>query len=264
MPSQMPQALPERVTRTDNLPVLLLPAGKDVYEELAASVQLQAPSIQQQQLHAPVASAVAAAISLQHASATHMPEDSSALPVHSQPDDVHAAVTAAADGGSSRSSSHASASVSSDSGISSSARSSGTSTRRALLSPAASAAPVHVFPEGGMTNGSVGMMRFSRGFMRFAAQLPIVPAALRVRSALPEVRSHTLTSSFMANLFWFSFPLWTDLEVTLLPAVSLEEGEGKAALVQRVQAAIARELGCGVADLNVQQKRKMVQRALKQ
>ncbi len=47
------------------------------------------------------------------------------------------------------------------------------------------------------------------------------------------------------------------MTATALPAMSMEPGESKAAFVQRVQAAIADELDVGVADLNVQQKRKM-------
>lgn len=46
------------------------------------------------------------------------------------------------------------------------------------------------------------MMRFSRGFMLFADSLPVVPVALRVRQAFPQVSCHTLSSPFLANLFW--------------------------------------------------------------
>jgi hypothetical protein len=109
-----------------------------------------------------------------------------------------------------------------------------------------------------MTNGS-GMMRFSRGFMLFAEQLPVVPVALRIKTAFPEVKCHTLDSPFLANLFWFSFQPWTELEAVVLPPMQLAPGESKAAFVQRVQLAIAQELGVWVADLNFQQKRSMVQ-----
>lgn len=66
-----------------------------------------------------------------------------------------------------------------------------------------------------MTSGAA-MMRFSRGFMSFAADLPVVPVALR--AALPwGVQTHTLTSGFLANLFWFSFTPRVRLEATVLP-----------------------------------------------
>ena len=75
--------------------------------------------------------------------------------------------------------------------------------------------------EGGMTNGQ-GMMKFSRGFMTFAKQLPVVPVALRV--ALPwGLHTHTLTSSFAANMFWFCFAPWVRLDATVLPPMHFSE-----------------------------------------
>ena len=60
--------------------------------------------------------------------------------------------------------------------------------------------PCYYFAEGGMTNGT-GMMKFSRGFLRFAHGLPVVPVALR--ASLPwSISTHTLNSSFLSNLFW--------------------------------------------------------------
>ncbi|DBB00196.1 TPA: hypothetical protein ACH3X1_014026 [Trebouxia sp. C0004] len=81
--------------------------------------------------------------------------------------------------------------------------------------------PIHLFPEGVMTNGS-GMVQFSRGFMRFGRSLPIVPVALRV--TVPwNIQTHTLTSSFAANLFWFCFVPWVRLDATVLKPMSLFE-----------------------------------------
>lgn len=51
-----------------------------------------------------------------------------------------------------------------------------------------------------MTSGK-GMMKFSRGFMRFGRDLPIVPAAMRAQSSF-GISTHTLSSSFLANMFW--------------------------------------------------------------
>jgi hypothetical protein len=133
-------------------------------------------------------------------------------------------------------------------------------------------APVHVFPEGGMTHGRAAMLSFSRGFTRLlngggqagagGSPLPVVPVALRLRAhpAARLVRSHTLTSGFLSNLFWFSFPLWTELEATALPALVWEPeitGESRGAFVRRVQRIVAEELGVGVAALTVQQKRQL-------
>jgi hypothetical protein len=104
---------------------------------------------------------------------------------------------------------------------------------------------------------AAGMMRFSRGFMLFADKLPVVPVALRVKGAFPQLHTHTLDSNFLVNLFWCSFQPWTVMEVRALPATSLAPGESKAAFVQRVQLAIAEELHVWVADINIQQKRQL-------
>lgn len=78
-----------------------------------------------------------------------------------------------------------------------------------------------VFAEGVMTNGS-GMVQFSRGFMRFGRSLPIVPVALRV--TVPwNIQTHTLTSNFAANLFWFCFVPRVRLDATVLKPMSLSE-----------------------------------------
>ena len=59
-------------------------------------------------------------------------------------------------------------------------------------------------------------MPFSRGFMLFAQRLPVVPVALQ--AALPwGLHTHTLTSSFAANMFWFCFAPWVRLDAVALP-----------------------------------------------
>jgi hypothetical protein len=125
--------------------------------------------------------------------------------------------------------------------------------------------PVHLFPEGGMTHGRGGMMRWSRGFMRFASDLPVVPVALRLTppAFAAAVRTHTLTSSFAANLFWLSFLPYVEAEATALPAMRLGPGEARAAFVSRVQAAVAEQLGAPVRPIAVQQKRKLMAAAAK-
>ncbi len=55
-----------------------------------------------------------------------------------------------------------------------------------------------------MTNGR-GMMKFSRGFMRFGRGLPIVPAAVRAENPF-GISTHTLSSSFLGNMFWCAPP----------------------------------------------------------
>jgi hypothetical protein len=224
-------ALPRQVYGTQNLPAILQPANKETYLAIAAAQQQQqqqqrsVPVLQPQQHHHLRVDPMAAS---SFASSSSSSSSHTEAPSHQQQSHSAPAVDAAA-----------------AAGWSSAMRS-------------AAGASVHVFPEGGMTNGS-GMMRFSRGFMLFADQLPVVPVALRIKTAFPEVKCHTLDSPFLANLFWFSFQPWTELEAVALPPMQLAPGESKAAFVQRVQLAIAQELKVWVADLNIQQKRSMVQ-----
>ncbi|KAG2434165.1 hypothetical protein HXX76_007892 [Chlamydomonas incerta] len=89
--------------------------------------------------------------------------------------------------------------------------------------------------------------------------MPVVPVALRART-LPGVNTHTLTSSFAANLFWMGFSPATELHATVLPPMSPAPGESRAAFVNRVQEAIAEELGVDVYDLTIQQKRQLAAR----
>ncbi len=122
--------------------------------------------------------------------------------------------------------------------------------------------PVLIFPEGGMTNGSA-MLQFSRGFTKLLApDVPVVPVAIRLTNTF-NINTHTLESSFLANLFWLSFSPSTRLQAVVLPAMAPLPGEGRGAFTQRVQQAIAEELQVPVSDMTIQQKRKLVQAALK-
>lgn len=125
-------------------------------------------------------------------------------------------------------------------------------TYRSLTDSSAHPESIHLFPEGGMTNGE-GMMTFSRGFMRFGRGLPIVPAAMRAHSDF-GISTHTLSSSFVANMFWFCFSPTMSLDVTVLPPMSPTDGEGNGKFVQRVQMAIASELDVPIVEMTLSQK----------
>ncbi|MEW5317582.1 MAG: hypothetical protein WDW38_008868 [Sanguina aurantia] len=303
-------ALPERVFKTSNLPVVLLPASADSFNALSlTSAPQQAVSLHTGAPHS------AAATRQHHPSSSSA--DSTQASAHSHPHSSHGdpsqsqstsrgtpvphinngpkaghehhsdSNTGSSSGSGSRAqhsstrSSHTSqtqkeglASSSSGSGNGSGSSTSSdttssvsetdeddaddarpTSPTRSSRRHAASAAaashtlppdaadmPIHLFPEGGMTSGRSGMMSFSRGFTSFAHNLPVVPVALRVTNPL-NIRTHTLDSSFAANLFWFSFPPSVRIEATALPALEQGAGEGRAAFVQRLQGVIAEELG---------------------
>lgn len=115
---------------------------------------------------------------------------------------------------------------------------------------------IHLFPEGGMTNG-IGMMKFNKGFMRFADGLPVVPIALR--ASLPwGISTHTLNSSFLMNMFWFCFSPYVDLQLTVLPPQTRSKDENKANFVERVQKEIADELDVPIFDFSIQAKKQLI------
>jgi hypothetical protein len=153
--------LPKPVFKTRNLPAMLAPANKETFEALgevaAAGGSGEASSSGHggngHGGHAAVAHAAAAHATAGHAVAGH--------------DAAAAASERRASGGGA-------------------GTSGGGAPRRRRLPREAEAAPVHLFPEGGMTNGR-GMMAFSRGFTRFAPGGVVVPVALRLRAPFPQV-----------------------------------------------------------------------------
>ncbi len=78
------------------------------------------------------------------------------------------------------------------------------------------------------------------------------------------IKTHTLSSSFLANLFWYSFSPATEMELVVLPPVQPQPGEGRGAFAQRVQGLIAAELGIPVSSMNIQQKKRYAQQRQQQ
>ena len=114
--------------------------------------------------------------------------------------------------------------------------------------------PVHLFPEGGMTSGA-GVMRFNRGFALLRA--PVAPVAFRCTHHWPgdgSLSTHTLTSSFAANLFWLCFAPHTTLSATVLPPVQQGAAESDAAFAERVRLALAAELGVPALEMGIKEK----------
>ena len=259
-------ALPGPVYGTKNLPVFLKPASKDSYEELAAAAHTPFSSISsfsedesdvepeaQHKLPSWMAKQSQAAVAAKHSSssssnggdaaAVSSPLDHLSIKVdlHHQHHQQQQQQDEAGHGGLHQHLHHQQ------------------QQQEQQAAAASDITAIHVFPEGGMTNGRA-MMHFSRGFMRFAAPLPVVPVALRLVVPFKDVTSHTWTSGFLSNLFWFSFQPWCELRATALPVVRYTPGQSKAEFVQGVQLAIAEELGVWVSELNIQQKKKMAKR----
>ena len=229
--------LPKEVFATKNLPAILAPASRDTYEALADIAAAAGGSGDGE--GAAAANSSGGSSSTMSEDADGDDGDGSAAPSggHAVPPIARAVVAR---------------------GVTVGAPAAAAAAARPRLPPEAARAPVHLFPEGGMTNGRGGMMAFSRGFTRFAkasgggggggaaAGALVAPVALRLTVPFPQVKGHTLTSSFLANLFFFSWQPWARLEATVLPAAAPAAGEGRGAFARRVQEAIALELGAYV------------------
>jgi hypothetical protein len=74
--------------------------------------------------------------------------------------------------------------------------------RPAPIQPRKKGIVFYALSVGGLTNGS-GLLQFSRGFTKFAPPgTSVVPVALRTHTPF-GLRTHTLTSSFAQNLFFY-------------------------------------------------------------
>ena len=126
-----------------------------------------------------------------------------------------------------------------------------------------SSSSVHLFPEGGVTNGRVGMMQFSRGFCNIIREgQVVVPVVLRTKTAF-DIRSHTLTSSFLSNLFWMSFAPWTTATAEVLPPMAQMATETRAEFAKRVQQAISDASRLAISDINITGKRRLMDQSSK-
>ena len=101
--------------------------------------------------------------------------------------------------------------------------------------------PLLVFPEGSLTNGRAGLMRFSRS--SFSLGAPVTPLAMRVSTWLP-LETDTIWSPLGANVLWTLFQPWHVYDLTVLPPVQpARTDEGAAVVAAQVAGRIAAELG---------------------
>lgn len=113
-----------------------------------------------------------------------------------------------------------------------------------------------VCSEGGMTNGT-GMMHFSSAFLKFAKNSPVVPVALRVSHPF-KVNVHTLNSSFLANMFFFCFLPWVEMNATVLDPLTRRDNEKNADFVKRIQLEISENLQVPIVDFTIKKKRALI------
>ncbi|XP_055486794.1 lipid droplet-regulating VLDL assembly factor AUP1 isoform X2 [Leucoraja erinacea] len=96
-----------------------------------------------------------------------------------------------------------------------------------------------LFPEDEMTNGKVGLLKFSS--WAFSINSTIQPVVLTVKR--PFIAVSVVESSWLAELLWMFFIPFTIYQVRWLPSMSLMEGESEEEFAVRVQEHLAMELG---------------------
>lgn len=107
--------------------------------------------------------------------------------------------------------------------------------------------PLLVFPEGSITNGRVGLMRFAKS--AFELGQPITPVAIHMTTALP-LEADTVWSPLGANVLWTLFQPWHVYELHVLPPLrAAHTAEGAAVVAGHAAASIAAELGLACTEV---------------
>ncbi|XP_062903219.1 lipid droplet-regulating VLDL assembly factor AUP1 isoform X2 [Mobula hypostoma] len=96
-----------------------------------------------------------------------------------------------------------------------------------------------LFPEDEMTNGKVGLLKFSS--WAFSVDSTIQPVVLTVKR--PFIAVSVVDSSWVAELLWMFFSPFTIYQVRWLPRMSQMEDESEEEFAVRVQEHLAMELG---------------------
>jgi len=96
--------------------------------------------------------------------------------------------------------------------------------------------PVLVYPEGGLTNGTKGLMLYHK--FVFGLGERVLPIAMRLRDPWP-INVDYLGSSWAKNFFWFLMVPFHVFELTFYPPEKIREGETDAEFAARVQSLTA-------------------------
>ncbi|TYZ60081.1 hypothetical protein PybrP1_000662 [[Pythium] brassicae (nom. inval.)] len=101
--------------------------------------------------------------------------------------------------------------------------------------------PLAAFPEGGLTNGRVGLLQYHK--FLFSLGKTIQPLAIQASDGPFPVNINDETSTFLANVLWYLFAPWHRYTITVLPATRAGPDEDPLACAQRVMQATAQALG---------------------
>jgi len=99
--------------------------------------------------------------------------------------------------------------------------------------------PITIAPEGGVTNGRVGLMQFKRFI--FSLGIPVQPLCLRHHDRWP-VEADWLGALWLSDMFWLCFFPFHVFSLTWLKPVAPRSDESPEQFAKRVQTVMADEL----------------------
>lgn len=102
--------------------------------------------------------------------------------------------------------------------------------------------PIFLQPEGSCTNGKVGLLKFSPWMAKVSDK--VQPVVIRTsRPSFADTACNVLGSSYISELFWFLFSPSTFFSLSYLPVIQKENEETDESFTERVEQAIAADLG---------------------
>ena len=112
-----------------------------------------------------------------------------------------------------------------------------------------------VFPEGGLTNGLAGLLRYEQFTFSMLGEsvgdstvdARVLPLAIRRTSFLP-INVDTATTTFAWNLFFMFFQPYTRYSILVLPVMERAQGESPSDFAKSVQQITADALGVVATD----------------
>ncbi|XP_075214709.1 lipid droplet-regulating VLDL assembly factor AUP1-like isoform X2 [Lycorma delicatula] len=105
-----------------------------------------------------------------------------------------------------------------------------------------SPSPIFLQPEEASTSGKVGLLKFSHWMAKISDN--VQPVTIKTtRPSFGDVTCDVLGSSFISELFWFLFCPSTLFTLRYLPVIQKEADETEEKFTERVEQAIAADLG---------------------
>jgi len=102
--------------------------------------------------------------------------------------------------------------------------------------------PLLTFPEGTMTNGKAGWLKFNN--WPFSLDTPVQPLVIRLkRPNFVDVVPTTVGSGLLADVFWFLCVPFTVFELCWLPEMKMEKGETSESFTRKVETVMAGKAG---------------------